>query len=132
MDFLDLIDRNVFLTKVFPDGLNEPVKIGKLCLEVGGRSSINIHVKKKPDIEVKKWGEWGKDYNTIVLVLSGGRVDEIKATNWEKSDYQDIHIKSIEKKYLVSQKGQDWEVEFSTDGFVFQECRVYFDDSTSS
>lgn len=42
-------------------------KLGKLEIDLYGNYSFTIHISKKPKLEIRKWGLWGKNYNVIVL-----------------------------------------------------------------
>jgi hypothetical protein len=57
VEFIDCIDNNLFLQSIFSSGLND-VLVGQFGLDQG-QFSLNIHVNKRPEKEVKKWGGLG-------------------------------------------------------------------------
>ncbi|MGY3727095.1 MULTISPECIES: hypothetical protein [Cobetia] len=128
MDLLDLVEKNIFLNKLFKDGITKSVKIAKLDLAKDGRSEMNVHITQEPSIEVKKWGVWGKHYNTINLVLSGGSVVDVEVKNWDKLVFCDLMIKKEGNLFYLSQEDENSHIRLSCDGFLFKEIRVHWND----
>lgn len=128
MNLLDMVEKNVFLSKLFKSGITTPVKIAKLDLAKDGRSEINVHITQEPSIEVKKWGVWGQDYNTINLVLSGGVILDLEVKNWEKLVYCDLMVKKEDGLFCLSQECENSYIKLSCDGFFFKEVRIHWDD----
>jgi len=130
MDITRMVD-NVFLTKLFPDGLTDPVCLGQILFGLQGRFylNLNIHIKQKPSIEVDKWGEWGKDYNVIVIRLNGTCKDSA-IKNWGNADYAPISIDTRGDTLVISQTGFDWSIELicCCSGFILDGFEAYYDD----
>ncbi|WP_088744268.1 hypothetical protein [Cobetia sp. QF-1] len=127
MNLLDMVEKNVFLSKLFKIGITTPVKIAKLDLAKDGRSEINVHITQEPSIEVKKWGVWGQDYNTINLVLSGSVILNLEVKNWEKLVYCDLMVKKEDGLFCLSQEFENSYIKLSCDGFFFKEVRIHWD-----
>ncbi|WP_127560037.1 hypothetical protein [Saccharospirillum alexandrii] len=127
MNLINMISRNKFLKQLYPDGILSEVKLGQLCLDVGGRCSINIHTKKRPTIAVKKWGTWGKDYNTVVIKLLGSQTKDLFASDWSKISYSELIVSNESQMITLSQNGSDWRLNLAVSGLVFQSCDVHLD-----
>jgi len=127
MNLLDFVRRNEFLTKVFPNGLEESVYIGQIVFDVEGRLSIKIHTHQKPAVDVGKWGAWGKDFNVLVIELNGTGCDDINIVNWKKASYAKLNIVCEKGKKFISQQGDDWSVNIEFDDFIFQGFSNYID-----
>ena len=133
MNIIDLVSRNHFVKKLFPDGLTENVFIGQIAFDVGGRFNFNIHTKQKPVMEVEKWGLWGKDYNVIVIKLNGN-ISSVKLKNWQDADYSsliidsDSHEHSDSDNVIIHQVGETWNIKIECCKYIiFNSCDTYFD-----
>ncbi|MFJ7888348.1 hypothetical protein ACIQYL_09690 [Lysinibacillus xylanilyticus] len=129
MDILELINTNVFLKRLFPNGLTEPVYIGQIGFDVEGRMSVNIHTKQKTAIEVSKWGNWGVDYNVIVIKLNGLCRDSASLKNWKNAGYEKLTIDKNIETFIISQQGSNWSIELECDALIFNECSIYTDEA---
>lgn len=127
MNFFSFIRRDEFIKKLFPQGLIDDVYLGQIKLDVEGRMSINVHTKQKPEIEVKKWGKWGENYNVIVLVLNGTGCDNISIANWGSVGYSKLNIIEDHDSRYISQSGENWKLKIKFEDFIFQHCEVYID-----
>ncbi|OXX48266.1 hypothetical protein B9J93_05105 [Vibrio sp. V17_P4S1T151] len=127
MNFFSFIRRDEFIKKLFPQGLIDDVYLGQIKLDVEGRMSINVHTKQKPEIEVKKWGKWGENYNVIVLVLNGTGCDNISIDNWASVGYSKLNIIEDHDSRYISQSGENWKLKIKFEDFIFQHCEVYID-----
>lgn len=127
MDILEFINSNIFLKRLFPNGLTEPVFIGQIGFDVEGRMSVNIHTKQKPAIEVDKWGTWGVDYNVVVIKLNGLCRDSAILKNWKNADYAPLTIIDNIETFMISQMGSNWSIELECDAFIFNGCSIYTD-----
>lgn len=127
MNLFSYVTRSEFIKKLFPNGLSEDVYLGQIILDVEGRISINIHTKQKPDIEVKKWGKWGVNYNVVVIGLSGVGCDDISINNWSVSGYSNLKIVEDNGSKYLSQSGEEWSLKIKFEDFIFQHCEVYID-----
>ena len=127
MNFFSFIRRDEFIKKLFPQGLTDDVYLGQIKLDVEGRMSINVHTKQKPEIEVKKWGKWGENYNVIVLVLNGTGCENISIDNWSSVGYSKLRIIEDHDSRHISQSGKNWKLKIKFDDFIFQHCEVYID-----
>ena len=121
MNLMDAIERNVFLEKVFPEGVADTLEIRQLCLEKSGRTTIRILVKQKPAIDVKKWGEWNKDFDTLGVVLTGSSIHNVEIENWEGSGPSSLNVSKKDDLFCFLQEGNDWKISFSCDSFIFEE-----------
>jgi hypothetical protein len=127
MNIIDAVSENLFLKKLFPQGLQNEVLLGQIGFDLGGRLSLNIHTRQKPAIEIVKWGTWGVDYNAIVIELLGLCSGSVSLENWENVDFASLSISYNEKngKYLIHQEGEIWSVIIEFDVLIFQRCKIY-------
>ena len=125
MDIISKIDNNIFLKKLFPDGLTDPLFLGQIGFDVVGGLSLNLHTKQKPSIVIVKWGEWGKDYCVIVIKLQGMCGDSAILKNWKAADYAHLTIVDNIETFTISQTGSNWSIELDCETFIFQGCSTY-------
>jgi hypothetical protein len=124
MNFINNIG-NKFLNELFPDGLNEKVLLGQLCLDLADQFSINIHVSQKPSKEIAKWGTWGKDYNVIVIKLIGQFLKKVNIVNWQNIDFCTLNFSSTNEYISLNFDGDTWKVNLEFKTLTFQRCDVY-------
>lgn len=134
LNTIDYIYNDIFLKELFPEGLNQNVYLGQIVLGVSGRLEIAIHTKQRPAKEIEKWGVWGKDYNVIVIYLSGTSLGVLQLENWEKVDYGFLSIShdqvangQIPHIFTLLHIGEDWSIKIQSQGFGFGRCSTYFD-----
>jgi hypothetical protein len=126
----DCISEHAYLRKLYPNGLIEPVFIGKICCEGRGRLSLLIHTKQKPNMETPKWGIWGIDYNIIVIHLFG-IVDNLEIKNNYLFDFADILVVKntsnfeMRNAFTISHKGDNWSVNLDCSSLSVQEFSQY-------
>lgn len=126
MSLIDVIGQNAFLKKLYPNGINE--------LSVNGLSSdfsrvyLNIRTQEKPALFIDKYGEWGKDYDTVEFKLIGNFVSLVHVNNWnvgfkEKCQYDlSVHDGEIQLKFYDDQK---WLIELKMKTLTFQSINTY-------
>ncbi|KFK96511.1 MULTISPECIES: hypothetical protein [unclassified Serratia (in: enterobacteria)] len=124
MNFINCI-HNKFLEQLFPKGLQEPVLLGQLGLDLADRASINIHVTQKPAIEINKWGVWGEDYNIIVIKLIGQFLSKIDVINWQCVDFCFLEFSQEDDIIQLNFNGNAWSVKIELRSLTFQGCDVY-------
>jgi hypothetical protein len=127
MNVIDLIDSNLFLKKLFPDGLRGPVYLGQFGLDVAGRFSMNIHTKQKPAIEVSKWGLYGQSYDVIVIELLGCGARNISIENWINADFALFDFSKEGDNIRINAREADWSFGATVENFHFQRCSTYID-----
>jgi hypothetical protein len=71
MNIIELIYHDLFLKRLYPEGLSNIVGVGQFCLKDAGTFSMSIHTRKKPALEIPKCGIYGDSYDVVVLNLSG-------------------------------------------------------------
>lgn len=131
MNFLDALDNNIFLQRLFPAGLTENVYLGQIQFDVEGRFSINIHTRQKPAMEIDKWGAWGSAYNVIVIKISGVGCRNVNLRNWMEGKYSRLDFLVNDEKYAIVQNEEDWSIYLEYDHLLFQKCAVYMDSEDS-
>jgi len=124
MNFIDSVG-NKFLSSLFPEGINEHVLLGQLCLDFTDRLRMHIHVAQRPAREVDKWGLWGKNYNVIVIELIGQSIEKIEVHNWQNIDFCQLCFSYKEGIYDLEFKGDSWWVSLAFKALIFQRCNVY-------
>jgi len=71
MDFSNVVRNNKFLKSLFKNEFPEKVTLVKLNLGYANESGFCLKIKKEPNVEIKKWGKWGRDYNALILYFYG-------------------------------------------------------------
>ena len=94
MNIKEAVDKNVVWDRLFPNGLNEPVFIEPIRINLGQRMELKLHTKQKPDIEIEKWGKWGVDYNVIIIELNAFCHD-IDIKNWKEKGYGELSVQLL-------------------------------------
>lgn len=67
---LDFFGNSFFLKKLFPNGIENHILIKDISIVVNGNSCLSFFIKQKPEIDVKKWGEFGIDFNAFWIKTS--------------------------------------------------------------
>jgi hypothetical protein len=130
-NIIDIINKNeYFLKKLFPDGLTD-VKVGRISLFFEDKVELEIYTNQKPAFSPSKWGEWGNDYTTIVIHLSGHFLKNILINNWQnnKLNHCNIAICKINDVFNINIKGYDWEIQLGLECLIYQSCSVYIDEN---
>ncbi|OCG00874.1 Imm50 family immunity protein [Gilliamella sp. wkB112] len=125
MNIIDQIERNMFLEKVFPNGLDNNLLIGNLDLRLDGNLLVDIHTLQKPHIEISKWGTWNKDYNVIVIKILCSGLSEMHITNWVANKFSAVNFFYKNNRYIISSKEENSSVSITCSGLTFQECNTY-------
>ena len=128
MNLLEKIARNQFLLQLFPTGLSQSIHIGQINLDIGGRVYFNLHTRQKPEVEVAKWGVWGKDYNTIVIKLFAKSGESIEIKEWRNSHYSSLTVEESAKCIIIKQENNSFSLKFEVSNIIFQECTTYTDE----
>ncbi|WP_089084270.1 hypothetical protein [Aquitalea magnusonii] len=128
MNLLDKIARNQFLLQLFPTGLFQPIHIGQINLDIGGRVYFSLHTRQKPEMEVAKWGVWGKDYNTIVIKLFAKSGESIEIKEWRNLHYDILTVEENGKCITIRQKSNSFSLKLEVSNIIFQECTTYADE----
>ena len=131
MNILNVIDNNLFLKKLYPNGLFN-FYIGRIELSTFNRLTIVFHLREKPAINIVKWGEWGKEYNIITTELIGSDIKKIQINNWQNNN-QDVcncKITKIIGDYIsLIFSGRDWSVEFILKSLLLQRNTIYLENN---
>lgn len=126
MNILDIISRNQFLRQLFPNGIND-FFIGQLNLSIDDRVSFVLHSKVKPNIEIPKWGQWGKDYNIITIEIIGQFIRKINVNNWQNNqcELSSYEVSQGDDSYSIIFKGNNWTIEIELQSLTFQRSSTY-------
>jgi len=127
MNIINSIYNNIFLEKIFPDGLEPMVLIGNVHFDLNKKISLSIHTKQRPGVEVEKWGLWGKDYNVIVIEVYGIACDTTILRGWNDVNYGNISISQNADGFLLSHSGDLWDIKIQSQVFCFERCSTYID-----
>lgn len=128
LNLIDCIDSNIFLKKLFPNGItNNEVMIGKFSIDLSMNCDLHFHVRQKPDIEVHKFGTWGKDYNIVVIRILGAISEEAQIQNWRSTDFQELKIVKNEDNYILSTSNEKFNFSVMIKWLTFQSISVYLD-----
>lgn len=125
MNLIDFIHNNIFLKKLFPNGIeNNEVMIGKFSFDFSN-CEIDFHIRQKPSIEVQKYGVWGENYNTIVIRTSGLIGEEVCIQNWRDRGFQELKISQADDKYIIFSSNGNFKFSMVTRSLSFQSMSVY-------
>lgn len=125
MNIVELIE-NKFLYSLYPNGIDGNVLIGQVSLDIADQVMLSVHVSQIPDKVVAKWGEWGKDYNVIVINMLAQFISKVEVINWQNIDPSPLMIDVKENGiYSLSSKGSDWNIIIDFKSLTFQRCDVY-------
>jgi hypothetical protein len=72
-----------------------------------------------------KWGVWGKDYDTIVIVLLGNNIDDIEVTEWKNRNFENLKCTFENERYCFEHGEKYWKTRFTFQNLTFQKCRTY-------
>ena len=130
---MDAIYENVFLAKLFPNGIEKSIFIGQVEFSSHPHMRICIHTKQKPADEVSKWGVWGENYDIIVIELyTWCKVAKIE--NWQENEYfGELEIEILRNSsfnaddglFLLSYKSGNVHLELECGKFRFERCSTY-------
>jgi len=127
MNILEIIERNHFLKQLYPSGIHD-FFIGRIDLSCFDRSSIRLHVLKKPEIDVKKWGVWSVNYNVVVIELLITSLKRININGWQNNQMEICEIivknENEDNKELIF-KGKNWNIEITFGILTFQNSSTY-------
>lgn len=128
MNLLDILDHKHFLVNLFPEGLDKNLMIGQVSFDFLGNSTVSLHTRQRPAIEVKKWGKWGEAYNVIVVKISSARVKEFSAKNISDALYAGVDVQQVENGFRLVQRTDDWSFDLVCGYLMFDSCSVYLDE----
>lgn len=126
MNLIDIIYPNPFLQSLFPQGLANELLVGKVEFDSSGHSWLTIHTKQSNHANVKKWGEYSKDYNTIAIKLSICNLKSFSVVKWFNAGYLPVEIiKNNDEGYIFRQEGEVFKIEIEAEFFSFHSCDTY-------
>lgn len=128
MDLIDCVLENRFIKGLYPDGVSNDLCVGHLGLNADADFSLDIHVRKAPSQEVKKWGEWGKDYDRVVFVMRGTHIDNIDIFGCGQFDFERLSCSHMDERFYFELAGSNWKIAFSFKTLTIQQCRTYISD----
>jgi hypothetical protein len=132
LNIIDVIHKSeYFLKKVFPNGVNTNVQLGRVNLIFQNEIELYIYTNQKPSFSPEKWGKWGVDYTTIVLKISSNTLTNLQIHNWQNNKLEDCTIKVRKDSDNISLTflGENWDVLIDLEGLTYQESTVYLDDA---
>jgi hypothetical protein len=134
MNIIDIIDNNYFLKQLYPNGLQK-MCLSHIKVDCFKNIAITLQTTENPNIEIKKWGQWGANYNVIAIDITSNMMDDFYISNWGKSKLENCECKielfkenensHFNNIYNVIFYTEDWNVKISTKSFTYQESRVY-------
>jgi len=125
MNLVELVD-NKFLKAIYPNGINGHILIGQISLDIADQVLLSIHVSQSPNKEVAKWGEWGKDYNVIVINVLAQFISKVEIINWQDVNHSLLEIVLKENGvYSISSRGSNWNITIDFKSLTFQRCDIY-------
>ncbi|MBF7142702.1 MULTISPECIES: hypothetical protein [Pseudomonas] len=127
MNLLDVVSHREFIVKLFPQGLTEVLMVGQVRFDPLGNTTVALHTRQQPALDVKKWGKWGEDYNTIVIILSSSRIKEFSVSNISGALYSKVELFEVEGGFRFSQQSDDWSFYMVFEDIGFDSCEVYID-----
>lgn len=128
-NIIDIVNKNEFLKRIYPDGLID-IKLGRLSLFIDNKVEFAIHTNQKPAFSPDKWGVWGINYTTIVLLFSGHFLRNIQIQNWQNNKLDNCNFDLSEEENFFSMHvfGNDWDILLELENIIFQSSSVYIDE----
>lgn len=128
-NIINIIKRNNFLKKIYPDGLYD-IKIGRMNFYFENKIEFSIYTNQKPVFSPDKWGEWGIDYTTVVLHISGHFLKNVQVLNWQNNILDNCNIEISEKDeiYNIHFIGNNWDILLELEDLIFQSSSTYIDE----
>ena len=84
MNLIEVLQNNLFLKQLYPSGINQ-FSVSKIELNCFNEATIVLNCFDKPNIEVKKWGIWKKNFNIVMIEFSIQFIKKMSITNWENN-----------------------------------------------
>lgn len=129
IDF-DCIDRNDFLKSLYPNGIDGDILVGLINFDIGNKVDFSLHTRIMPDKPIKKWGEQGVSYNTIVFHFTSNLLKEARVLNPNLFKGCDISFCAEKSRdVVVKAAGENWEFFVKAGGILFDRCTVYMNNS---
>lgn len=121
IDF-NCFDNNFFVKKLYPNGINSSIVISSVVASYRMHSEFNFIAYEKPSIEIKKWGVWGVDYNSVLFETSANSSPiELKINNMKDIGRQIFSInKNTDGNIEVTQLSNDSNLYLVIDGLIIQ------------
>lgn len=126
MELIEMLQNNLFLKQLYPKGIKD-FFLSKIELNYFNKATIILNCKNKPEIEVKKWGVWEKNFNGISIEFSIQFIKRMSIINWENNIGLNCNC-VVKKEDFIDVKfyGNDWEISFLTNnGMLFQSANPY-------
>ena len=131
MNILNVIDKNLFLKKLYPNGLFN-FYIGRIELNTFNTLTMVFHLREKPAIDIAKWGKWGKEYNVITAELIGSDIKKIQINNWQNNNQEVCNCKidkATDDYISLTFSGCDWSVELILKSLILQRNTTYLENN---
>lgn len=125
---MKVFDENKFVSSLFPKGLTDKVRVMRLNFNAKNNLDISVHIDEKPDIDVKKWGEWGVDYNSIILEGFFCDVNKAMINNWTPLNEGIFSLKKEDGFFIFDFKSDTGNFYIVFEHIIFQKAHVYLMD----
>jgi hypothetical protein len=127
-NIIDIINKNEFLKRIYPDGLSN-IKLGRINLYFENKIEFAVYTNQKPAFSPDKWGIWGINYTTVVLLFSGHFIKNIQIHNWQNNKLDNCSVEILEKEkfYRIHIIGNNWDILLELENLIFQSSSVYIE-----
>jgi len=127
---IEILHNNQFLLRLFPQGINE-FSFGRIELRTDNRVYFDIHTMIKPSMSISKWGEWGKDYNVLVIKVLAQFIQDVKVEDFQNNLMSSCQFRldEVDGKYSLNFFEEDWNVKLHASAYTFLECSTYLIES---
>lgn len=127
MNIIDLIYHDIFLRKLYPEGLSNFLHIGEFRLKEAGTFELSIHTKQKPALEISKWGVYGKNFDVVVINLSGSGARNINIANWINAGFTFFDFSKEDENIRMKAQETVWTFDIEVASLSFQNCSTYIE-----
>lgn len=127
MNILEIISNNIFLKKLYPEGLFN-FFVGRIEITAFRSFTAVLHMKEKPAINVVKWGQWGVNYDVVTIELTGSITKKLNITNWQNNNGEICNCevsKTTGGFHLLVFSTATWRVEIEAESLIFQRNTTY-------
>lgn len=127
MNILDHIN-NQFVSSIYASVNVERSNVGFFSIDNSGYLTIDLHLRDKPLKDIRKWGEWNKDYNVVVIKLILEGIQNLQCDN-----INDLTNLMMDDCFCEGQiftlifKGNNQILKIEYTSSTFQGCSKYLD-----
>lgn len=124
---IECFSNTFFLKKLFPNGVHTSILINVITVSAYSYSRLEFYIRQKPEIEVKKWGQWGIDYDCLYIeTLTNISPADVKITNIEKIGFNLYDFERNEQGMIeIKSNSKNGSIHFSAEPLAVQTIKPF-------